>query len=541
MLTFRDIFEALTKFSSLRFEQRETVVPLSEGGTRRNGGFELPPLFSNWIIPETVVDSRLATPRSMFVALKGENQDGHDFVGDAFKHGSCLALVDKDLPDQFTVLDLCPPIDYPLLLTRLESWIGYHCIQPNLQGLYTEESFGTTTPLCLKVPDSLAALQHIAAFWRSKLAALRVIGVTGSVGKSSTKELIAQVLGQRYRTLKTPGNLNNEIGLPLTLLQLDETYERAVLEMGFYYLGEIALLCQLAHPHVGVITNIGTVHAERAGSQEAIARGKAELVEALPAAPQGVAILNQDDPWVRAMADKTQAQIFFYGTTPNADLWVDQVESLGLEGIRFRMHYHNEVLHLTVPIIGRHSALTALRATAVGLVENLSWQEIMDGLCKNQGQLRLTTMRTPEGALVLDDTYNASPESTMAALDLLADLNGHKIAVLGDMRELGPYERQGHEMVGERVAEIADELITVGPLGKIIGTTAHQSGLPSQQITIAQDSSQAIAYLKPRLKENDVILVKGSRAMQMDVIISGLLETDSRTIVPQTITGREAG
>ncbi len=191
--------------------------------------------------------------------------------------------------------------------------------------------------------NTVQALQQVARFWRRKLE-LRVVGITGSVGKSTTKELIAEVLGQRYRTLKNPGNLNNEIGLPLTLLRLGEGYEVAVLEMGFYVPGEIALLCDIALPQVGVVTNVGTVHAERAGSQEAIARGKAELVQSLPASPAGVAILNYDDPWVREMASKTSAQVFFYGLDPRADIWADEVEGIGLEGIRFRLHYRNEVL-----------------------------------------------------------------------------------------------------------------------------------------------------------------------------------------------------
>ncbi len=281
-----------------------------------------------------------------------------------------------------------------------------------------------------------------------------MIGITGSVGKSTTKELVAEVLDQHYRTLKSPGNLNNEIGLPLTLLSLGEGHQRAVLEMGFYVPGEIAFLCDLALPQVGVVTNVGTVHAERAGSQAEIARGKAELVQSLPPAPEGVAILNYDDPWVRGMAEKTRARVFFYGLDPQADLWADHVEGLGLEGIRFRLHYRHEVLHLRVPLIGRHSVHAALRAAAVGLVEGLTWQEIVNGLRSQHAQLRLVAVKTDTGALILDDTYNASPESTLAALNLLSEIDGRRVAVLGDMLELGQYERQGHEMVGARAAEV---------------------------------------------------------------------------------------
>ena len=290
-----------------------------------------------------------------------------------------------------------------------------------------------------------------------------MIGITGSVGKSTTKEVVAEVLDQRYRTLKSPGNMNNEIGLPLTILKLGKGYERAVLEMGFYVPGEIAFLCDIALPEIGVVTNIGTVHAERAGSQDAIFQGKSELVKALPT--DGTAVLNLDDPLVRKMAELTVARVFFYGLNPASDLWADEVEGLGLEGIRFRLHYQQETLHVHVPMIGQHSVHTALRAAAVGLVDGLTWQEILDGLHQGHTQLRLTAVRTEGGALLLDDTYNASPESMLAALNLLAELGGHKVAVLGDMLELGQYEMQGHEMVGVRAAEVADTLVTVGNAG----------------------------------------------------------------------------
>jgi UDP-N-acetylmuramoyl-tripeptide--D-alanyl-D-alanine ligase len=290
--------------------------------------------------------------------------------------------------------------------------------------------------------------------------------------------------------------------------------------MGFYVPGEIAFLCELAQPEIGVITNIGTVHAERAGSQEAIARGKAELIQSLP--PEGVAILNYDDSWVRPMAEQTDAQIFFYGLSPEADLWADQIEGLGLEGIRFRLHYRNERLHLRVPLIGRHSVHTVLRAASIGLVDGLTWQEIISGLREGHTQLRLVAVRTESGALLLDDTYNASPQSTMAALNLLDEMEGRKIAVLGDMLELGPYERQGHRMVGVRAAQVADYLITVGKRARIIAESARQAGFRQDRITEFESSDEVIDHLRDRLRVDDVVLVKGSRGMEMDSIVSTL-------------------
>ncbi|HVM70500.1 MAG TPA: UDP-N-acetylmuramoyl-tripeptide--D-alanyl-D-alanine ligase [Anaerolineales bacterium] len=446
------------------------------------------------VITEAVVDSRLAIPGGLFVALPGERVDGHDFVADAFKHGASFALIQHEISGDYAIVNL-----------RAGS----------------ESAFPADleSPVCLMVENSLSALQQTARFWRRKLD-LEVVGITGSVGKSTTKEVVAEVLSQRYRTLKSAGNMNNEIGLPLTILKLSSGYERAVLEMGFYVPGEIALLCDIAQPKVGVVTNIGTVHAERAGSQEDIFRGKSELIQALPG--DGVAILNLDDPWVTKMAELTRARIIFYGLDPEADLWADGVEGLGLEGIRFRLHYRHETLHLHIPMIGQHSVHTALRAAAVGLAENLTWQEIIDGLRQGHTQLRLSAVRSESGALMLDDTYNASPESMLAALNLLAELEGRKVAVLGDMLELGQYERQGHEIVGVRAAEIADALVTVGKLGHMIADAARWAGMKTARVTEFDNTDEAITYLQKTLTAKDVVLVKGSHGVRMDRIVAAL-------------------
>jgi len=459
---------------------------------------------ANMPICEGVIDSRTAKSGSLFIALPGEHHDGHDFVGEAFAAGASAALVQHDLSNQFPTLNLCSPIQTEELNSRLDQLDGSFCIQ---------------------VEDPLKALQQVARFWRNKLS-VKVIGITGSVGKSTTKEVVAEVLSQRYCTLKNKGNLNNEIGLPLTMLSLTEQHERAVLEMGFYLPGEIEFLCDLAYPQIGVVTNIGTVHASRAGSQVEIARGKSELVQALPA--EGYAILNFDDPLVRKMAELTQAHVFFYGMDTAVDLWADNVESLGLEGIRFFLHYRQEknrpaeVLQLRVPLIGRHSVQTVLRAAAVGLVDGLTWQEIVSGLRSSSNELRLIAVRTPNGALILDDTYNASPESMLAALNLLQDLEGRKVAVLGDMLELGQYEQRGHEMVGIRAAEVVDELITLGERGKLIAESAISSGLAADKVTVLDQAEQAIQYLQGSLQPSDVVLVKGSNLMRMDRIVSAL-------------------
>ncbi len=377
-------------------------------------------------------------------------------------------------------------------------------------------------PVCLRVDDTLKAMQTLAGWWRGRLTP-RVIGVTGSVGKTTSKELIAAVLSTRYRTLKSEGNYNNEIGLPLMLLKLTEAHERAVLEMGFYQPGEIRFLCALARPQVGVVNNVYAVHLERAGSLEAIAQGKGELVEALPPAPDGVAILNYDDPLVLAMSSRTRARVVTYGLDPAADVWADNIESLGLGGMHFHLHHRHETLHVRVPLLGRHSVHTALRAVAVGLVEGLTWQEIVEGLrAIGATQLRLVAVTGPRGSLILDDTYNASPESVIAALNLLSELEGRRVAVLGDMLELGSQEEMGHRLVGRRAADVAQVLVTVGPRARIIAEEARDAGLDPGAVIELDDSQQALALLRDLISPGDVVLLKGSRGMRLDRLVPGL-------------------
>jgi UDP-N-acetylmuramoyl-tripeptide--D-alanyl-D-alanine ligase len=456
------------------------------------------------VVSTTVIDSREAEPGALFFAFQGKNVDGHDFVGDAFSRGAVAAVVEHDVAVESSVLDLSD-------LERDEAVSAVRAWRPEL-------------PLVIKVDNTLEALQQAATFWRRAQRQLRVIGVTGSVGKTTTKEITAAVLARRYVTLKSEASYNNEIGLPLALLHLTKKHERAVLEMGMYDVGEISDLARMGRPHVGVVTIIRPVHLERAGSIERIVEAKTELVEALPPAPHGVAILNHDDKRVRGMADSTEARIFYYGLSPEADLWADQIESLGLDGIHFRLHYRDETLHVRVPLLGRHSVHTALRAAGVGLVEGLAWQEIIEGLrdIEPSSQLRLVAVQGPRGSTILDDTYNASPASTIAALNLLEELNGRKIAVLGDMLELGDYERTGHEKVGMRALDVADVLITVGSLGRIIGQTAVRWGMSPDTVHMVDENEEAVDLLEQLMTGKEVILVKGSRALEMEDIVDAL-------------------
>ncbi len=451
----------------------------------------------NGMLSEATIDSRRVIPGSLFFALKGERVDGHAFIPQAIAAGAQVVVLDQEIVCDFPVLDL-EAIDKTQPLT----------IPP--------------LPFGIKVKDTLQVMQKIAAYQR-KSRNLKVIGITGSVGKSSTKELAAEVLGKHFATHKNPGNYNNEIGLPLTLMNCGYGQECVILEMGFYYPGEIKFLCEIASPEIGIVTNIGTVHAERAGSQQMIAEGKAELIESLP--DRGVAILNYDDPFVRPMSEKTRAKVLFYGLSPAADLWADAIQGNGLKGITFDIHYQGLKYHVQVPLLGRHSVQTILRSAAAGLAMGMNWDEIILGLQKGHSQLRLVAVRTETGALILDDTYNATPESMLAALDLLDELKGHKVAVLGDMLELGAYEEIGHHQVGEKAAVVVNHLITVGKLGRIIADTARQAGLPENAITSVNNSAEAVEILKYNLTAEDVVLIKGSHGLRMDTISAALEKT----------------
>lgn len=468
-----------------------TLADLVEGATGQR--------LTEGVVPQlelskVVIDSREACPNSLFVALRGEQQDGHHFVADAIQRGAVAAIVEREVDAECQIVD--PKGPWPET-----------SIQP---------------PICLMAKDSLKALQRLAAFWRARFSP-RVIGVTGSVGKTTTKEMIWSVLRKRFRTLKSWGSYNNEIGLPLTLLYLDSSHERVVLEMGMYALGEIAELATIARPHVGVVTNVGPTHLERLGTIECIAQAKSELVEALPPASEGgTAVLNGDDPTVRAMAEKTRARIFCYGLDPACDLWASHVESRGLEGVRFQLHHKGERLHVKIPLLGRHSVHTALAAAAVGLVEGESWAEIIAGLWDVTEQLRLVAVQGIKDSTILDDTYNASPTSTIGALNLLEELSGRKIAVLGDMLELGDFEEEGHRKVGRRAVDVVSVLITVGPRSRIIGQEALACGMAEGDIFMAEDNEQAIAHLRRIVGRGDIVLVKGSRGMKMEEIVAAL-------------------
>jgi len=424
-----------------------------------------------------VVDSRAAGPGDLFVALPGERHDGHAFVHDALARGARGLLV-RDAPDDASA-------DVAVFV----------------------------------VDDTLAALQRLAAGRRDRRRA-KVIGVTGSVGKTTTKEIAAAVLATRYDVLKNEANYNNEVGLPLTLLGLEHRHRRAVLEMGMYALGEIRTLCEIARPEIGVVTNVGPSHLERLGSLEAIAAAKAELPESLPR--QGFAIFNADDPLVLTMADRTRAHPLTYGTADDADVRASAIESRGLDGVSFRLHHDGASVDVQTKLPGRHIVSNALAAAAVGIADGFSLDEVASALRAADVPLRIIVHRAKGGGTIIDDTYNASPASVAAALDLLAEIPGRRIAVLGDMTELGAAEEEGHRAVGRRAAETADVVHAVGERSRLIAEAALASGHPRTHHWATKD--EAAAAVAADLRPDDVVLLKASRSVAFETLLDALRE-----------------
>jgi UDP-N-acetylmuramoyl-tripeptide--D-alanyl-D-alanine ligase len=421
------------------------------------------------------IDSRQVQPGDLFIALPGEHRHGREFIPDAISRGAAGVIAEKQ------------PSDLP-----------------------HDVSF-------FQVDDTLVALQRLAAYWRGKYR-VKVVGVTGSVGKTTCKELTAAVLSSGYQVLKSEANLNTEIGLPLTLLQLRPEHEQVVLEMGMYGLGDIRLLCQMARPQIGVVTNVGPVHLERLGTLEAIAQAKAELVESLPV--DGWAVLNGDDPLVAAMAERTSARVALFGESPQCSVRGTVLSTSGLEGISFRLTCDDESVDVSAPLPGRHNLYNALAAATVGLADGLSLQEVAAALAAADVLLRLRVLSGPKDSTILDDTYNASPASMLAALDLLDELPGRHLALLGDMLELGTFEEEGHCLVGERAARTTDILYTVGERGRIIGEAAQAAG--HQDVRFLASKEAAAAAIRETLSEGDHLLVKASRAMALETVIEEL-------------------
>lgn len=427
------------------------------------------------------IDSRKIESGQLFFAIIGENLDGHEFVAGALESGGAGAIVSRAvdinlLPGQFLV----------------------------------------------RVADTTKALQELARYHRRKFD-LKIVGITGSVGKTTTKDMIAAVLQEKYSVLKTEGNLNNYYGLPLTLFKLGPEYEALVVEMGMSALKEIELLAKIAEPEVGVVTNVGSSHLEFLQTLDNVARGKQELVENLVG--RRIAVLNADDERVKGMAGLA-SQAIFYGLRAEADYRAVEVANDGLEGVKFILKAENEEMPVYLPLPGEHNALNALAAIGVGRVFGMSFQEIQAGLDRfKPSKMRMDIREMGPGITLLNDAYNANPESMKAGLKVLASRPGRKIAVMGDMLELGEHSENAHREVGKFAADQGIDLIFIkGNFAGWVAEGAFLGGMKIGEVFTFASNAELAAELLPLLKAGDTVLVKGSRGMKMEEVVKQMEE-----------------
>jgi UDP-N-acetylmuramoyl-tripeptide--D-alanyl-D-alanine ligase len=421
-------------------------------------------------------DSRQVKPGDCFVAMPGERVDGHDYADKAAAAGAACIIA------------------------------GRHVEVPGAA--------------LVEVPDPLLALGHLGRVHRERFP-IPIIGITGSVGKTTTKELVAAALGARFNVFRSIGNLNSEVGLPITLMDLDTPHQAAVLEMGMRAPGEIEYLVSIARPDIGIVTNVGPTHLELLGTIENIARAKSELVRGLPV--DGAAILNADDPLVAAMAGECSCRTVWYygfGARGRGDRWVtvQDLERSGETGQRITLVSPDGEAEAFLPAPGRHNVLNAMAAAAAGLHMGMSLAEVARGLADYVPSGNRMRILNVGGVRLLDDTYNAAPVSVIAALGVMRDLagEGRCIALLGDMYELGAAAYEGHVQVGEAAGRLADLVVAVGDMARHIAAAAGSKG----QFIAAKPA--ALDAVKQMVRPGDTLLVKGSRGMAMEEIVQAL-------------------
>ena len=422
-----------------------------------------------------VIDSREVQPGSLFVALPGEHSDGHQYVDDAVSRGARALLVTQ-----------------PVAV-------------PDSVDLHT-------------APDALQALQRAAVAWRERQSAT-VVGITGSVGKTTVREATMQLLAAHFPTYQSPRNFNGDIGLPIAILGLGPEHRWAVLELGPYSQVEMELLVCTARADIGIVTNVGPTHLERFGTLDDTERIKGLLPASLPS--DGLAVLNADDPRVLKMAERTQAQIVTFGRSAEADLRAADITPQGFDGLRFELHHGGESTTVHTPLVGEHQAMTVLAAAAVGLRAGLSLDQIANAAALLQPGSRLRRRLAANGATIIDDAYNAAPLSMRAALDLLAARPAPRIAVLGDMLELGSEETTAHLEIGAYAAERCDRLLTVGTRAVAIATAARAAGL--SEVSVHNDAADAAEALLPVLSGDATALIKASHAVHLERLVEQIL------------------
>lgn len=442
----------------------------------------------DWELTCAVIDSRRLGEGGLFFAAEGEKVDGHQFIGQVFEKGAACVVTEKT-PEEVERL-------YGI---AADAWGPY-----------------------ILVEDSFRALKKTAAFYRSTLS-IPIVGITGSVGKTSTKEFVAGVLSEKYKVLKTEGNYNNEIGLPLTLLCIRDEHEAAVVEMGISEFGEMSRLGEMARPDICVITNIGQCHLENLHNREGIFKAKSEIFDYLQ--EDGRVCLNGEDDLLFAVKEVQGKPVYHFGISKNEDfaVYATDIENRGLLGSGATMHISGKSYPVEVPLPGQHMVINAMAAATVGTLLNLTPEEIQEGIKKVEpvdGRSRLIRLADK---MIIDDCYNANPISMKAAVDLLMTATGRKTAILGDMFELGEGSENMHAEVGAYAVEQGvDALYCVGEKSRFMYDAALERYDGSQDIRYYENREELLESLPLLLQEGDTILVKASHGMGFSAIVDSL-------------------
>lgn len=430
---------------------------------------------SETFIGHITTDTRKIQEGDLFIPLKGDNFDGHDFLLQAFEKGASCCFSETEAPFSNLIL----------------------------------------------VKDTKKALKDLAKYYRS-LFSIPVVAITGSVGKTTTKDLIASVLSQKYSVLKTEGNFNNEIGLPLTIFCLEEFHEVAVLEMGMNSFGEIHNLSEIAEPDIAVITNIGVSHIENLGSRNGILKAKCEIFDFMN--EKGIAVLNADDDKLITLDNKLKNKINWYGIYNKSGIYADEIQSKGLEGIFCRIHTQLGEFCTDIPVSGEHMIYNAMSATIVGILLELNLEEIKKGIEQfTPSKMRMNILNTNAGIKIINDSYNANPVSMKAAIDVLKNAQKRTVCILGDMLELGEYTKIMHYEVGSYAAQKKiDCIICIGTFAKYIAEGAIKE--KDSNVFFYADKEEFFERGLQILKADDVVLVKASRGMHFEKIVEKIQE-----------------
>lgn len=424
--------------------------------------------YNNIIIENITTDTRKIAEGDLFIPLKGENFDGHNFIQQAFESGALCCL--------------------------------------------STENIETYKP-CIYVSDTRVALRDLAEYYIS-LFNIHVVGITGSVGKTTTKDMIASVLMQKYNVLKTEGNFNNEIGLPLTVFRITDDTEVVVLEMGMNSFGEIHNLSKIAKPDIAVITNVGVSHIENLGSREGILKAKCEIFDYIK--NNGTAILNIDNDMLKTLEGKTSFKTLWYGIENKKDIYADNIVKNGVESISCDIHMNNEMFNVCIPVPGEHMVLNAMAAALVGKTLDLSISEIKRGIEEFvPTKMRMAVFKTKNGTTLINDAYNANPVSMKASIDVLSGVEGEKIAILGDMFELGDFAEKMHYDTGIYAAQKnIDKIICIGNISKSMYEGAVSLGGNAFYFETQEDFFEN--GFEKLINKGATVLVKASRGMHFE-------------------------